>query len=272
MVEIPAKTLPWPLVFLLLSLCCLVPLVAQDEMVEAQMKIDTKVKIDDDMRVRIKMAGLTGMKYLEIDRKEPDKPDLTPEITFRRTLRVIPSNPSEVQEILLGIENVFAKLKQLDMQRLEHKIHTSLDSLQVILSDKRLEATMANLEDTTASWRSASKRIDDMLQGPGVKETLVHAAATLKSLKKISADLSLTIEELNLSDRLKTSTNKFDFLMDDARLTSEEIRMLLTQQEDNVALILENLRTAAESLNNLAASLRDNPAQLLFAQPPIQKR
>ena len=94
----------------------------------------------------------------------------------------------------------------------------------------------------------------------------------MKTIKQISSDLSQAVNDLDISERLKTSTGKIDLFMDDARLTSEEIRLLLTQQEDNISLILENLRIAAESLNNLAASLRDNPAQLLFAEPPEQKR
>jgi len=242
------------------------------KLVEVVLRINTKAKIDPSMRIRIRMAGLTGMKYLEIDQKEPGKIDLCPKIFFNLPHPLIPSNPSDAQEILLGIERVFEKLNHLDMQRLETKINSSLDSLQELLADKRMKRIMKNLEDTTANWREASKRIDDMLQKPGVTDSLFNAAETIQAVKEITAQFSQQVEEMNLGKRIDTSTAKFDRLMDDATLTSEELRLMLIQQEDNIALILENLRITVETLNSLANNLKDNPAQIFFSDPPVHKR
>ncbi len=241
-------------------------------LIEVVLKINTKTNIDSSMRIKIRMAGLTGMKYLEIDRKELGEIDLCPEIFFKLPHPLIPSNPSDAQEILLAIERVFEKLNHLDMQRLETKINSSLDSLQDILSDKRMKRIMTNLEDTTANWREASKRIDDMLNKPGVPDSLFHAAETLSTIKTITAQFSKQLEEMNLGSRINTSTSKFDRLMDDATLTSEEVRLVLTQQEDNIALILENLKMTTEALNILINNLKDNPAQLFFSDPPVPMR
>lgn len=238
-------------------------------LVEVILKIDDKVKIDPDMRIGMRMAGITGMKYLEIDRSSFElKPEKTPQIEFRPPHPVIPSRPSDIQEILDAFEHVFRNIQELDVRGISDKLNTSLDSLSAILDNKAWEGTLRNIEETTSYLRDATAKIDALFQGPAVGDSLAHASETLKSLREISARLNADLEKLDLGERIKGSTDKFDRFADEGTMAAREIRLTVVQEQENLSALLDNLRRAAEALNNLAVSLRDNPSQLLFARPP----
>lgn len=241
-------------------------------MVETVLKLDADLHIDPDMRIQMKYAGITGMKYLEIDREKPQEATPPKKLPFRPSARVIPSKPSDLEEILEGVGEVFDQIRAIDIEGISQKIQMSLDSLNRILGKKQWGRTVDNIEQTTASLRSASDRIDQMLDAPGVKDAFSHASDTLESLKQISARLKVDLEEAQLGTQIRTSAEKIDRFLDEGTRTLNEVRYMLGRQEDNISLILDNLRLAAESLNSLAASLRENPAQLFFAEPPAPKR
>ena len=238
-------------------------------LVEVFLKIDAKVKIDPDMRIRMRMAGITGMKYLEIDRRTNElRPDVTPALEFHPPDPLIPSNPSDVQEILNAFEEVLQQIQALDVKGISDKLNLSLDSLNTILGKKEWERTLKNIEGTTSYVLDATERIDAMLRGPGVEDSLSRASDTLKSLREISARINAALAKLDLGERVTVSLEKFDRFVDEGARTAEELRLVLAQEEGNLSSLLENLRRAAEAFNNLAVSLRDHPSQLLFASPP----
>jgi phospholipid/cholesterol/gamma-HCH transport system substrate-binding protein len=197
-------------------------------LVEAVLKIDAKVEIDPDMRIQIRMAGITGMKYLEIDRKESGEPEAIKELGFEAPHPVIPCKPSEVEEILASVDEIFQKLRALDVEGISDRLKESLDSLLAILEQGQWHSTLKNIERTTASLSNASSRIDTMLGRPGVEDLLADASESLKSLKRISARLEKDLEGAALGERITTATNKMDRFMEDAIRTSEEIRFVVT--------------------------------------------
>ncbi len=234
---------------------------------EVILKIDAAVKLTPDMRVKMAYAGITGMKYLEINRVEAGTPDRSPPLDFRPPYPVIASTPSELQAILSSIEQVVDNLKGLDLKGIGDRLKTSLDDLHILLSKENWTDTIRNIKDMSASLRTASQNIKEMLQKPGVDNLLGNASETVASLKQVSAQLQQALEQLDLGNRVAVTTDKIDRFFEQATLSAEDVHFILSQQEGNIFQIMENLRMASESLNNLAASLKANPAQTLFAAP-----
>lgn len=235
---------------------------------EVLMKIDADVKITPDMRVKMAYAGITGMKYLEIDRVAPGSPDSAPPLSFQPDVPVIPSSPSELKAILSSVEQVVANLKQLDLKGIGDRLKSTLDDVRSILAKENWTETIDNIRRMSASLRAASRDVQVMLQKPGVQNLLADASETVATLKATSAQLQQDLNGLDLSNRVAVTTGKIDRFFDQATVSAEDIHFILAQQEGNIFQIMENLRMASESLNNLAASLKANPAQTLFAVAP----
>lgn len=243
------------------------------KLVEVVLKIDAGVKIEPDMRIRMRMAGITGMKYLEIDRrKDIEKPDVTPTLDFRPSASVIPSNPSDVQEILSAFERVFAQIQQLDVRGISDRLNTSLDTLNKLIGRKEWEETLKNVQEATNSLRMVSARVQGLLDKPGVEEVLAHGAETLKALSEIASRLNQELARLPLAEQVSRSSGKFDRFMEEGAGTARDIRLLALEEQENLSSLVENLRRTTEALNNLVLSLRDNPSQILFAKPPERNR
>ena len=235
---------------------------------EIILKINSDAKVTKGMVIQMHYAGITGLKYLEISPRGPDEIDETPELDFKPPYPVIPSKPSDIQAILTSVEKVVQNLKDLDLKGIGDKIKASLDDIHVLLSKENWTPTIKNIEATSASLREGSGRIVAMLEKPGVKDALADAASTIKSLKEMSANLQSELDRIDLDQLLTTSTDKINRFFDQATVTAADLRFILTQQEGNIFQILDNLRMASESLNNLAASLQANPTQILFSKPP----
>jgi len=239
---------------------------------EVILKIDTSLKLTEDMRIKMAYAGITGMKYLEINRVEPGTPDRSPALDFKPPYPVIPSTPSELQAMLSSIEQVVDNLKSLDLKGIGDRLKDSLDDLRGVLAKENWSDTIRNIREISTSLRAASDDIRRMLQKPGVENLLADASATVSTLKQTATQLQEQLDRLRLGDRLAATTDTVDRFFDRATLSAEDLHFILSQQEGNIFQIMDNLRMASESLNNLAASLKANPAQTLFAKPAEPER
>lgn len=239
---------------------------------EAVLKIDASLHLTQDMRAKMAFAGITGMKYLEIDPVEPGTPDRSPRLEFKPPYPVIPSTPSELQAMLSSIEQVVENLKNLDLKGIGDRLKDSLDDVRAILAKENWSETIRNIREISASLRVTADEIRGILQKPGVENILADASATAASLKQLSARLEQDLDHLRLGERLATTTEKIDLLVDSVTLSADDVHFILSQQEGNIFQILDNLRMTSESLNNLAASLKANPAQTLFAVPAEPER
>jgi phospholipid/cholesterol/gamma-HCH transport system substrate-binding protein len=237
------------------------------KLAEVVLKIDDNVEISSDMRIKMAYAGITGMKYLEIDRIDPGSPDRSPALDFRPPYPVILSVPSDLQEILASVEQVVANLKDLDLKGIGDRLKSSMDDLRSILAKDNWTQTIKNIQAMSTSLRTASRSIEEMLQKPGVENLLSDASRTVASLKELSSRLEQDLNKLDLGNRVAVTTDKIDRFLGQATLSAEDLHFILSQQEGNIFQIMDNLRMASESLNNLAAALKANPAQTLFTAP-----
>ncbi len=239
-----------------------------DNLAEVILKIGAEVKIDPDMFLQMSYAGITGMKYLEIEPGKPGEAVEGPKLSFPPPYPVIQSKPSDLQAILTSIEKVVQNLKELDLKGIGEKIKESLDDTRSLLSRENWSQTLKNVEATSASLKEGAKRIEEMLHKPGVQDALADAAETVSSLKEVTAKIQKELDQMDLDQMITTSTQKINRFFDQATLTAADLRFILTQQEGNIFEILDNLRMTSESLNNLAASIKADPGMILFSKPP----
>ena len=239
---------------------------------EAVLKIDASLNVTRDMRVKMAYAGITGMKYLEIDPVEPGTPDRSPPLDFKPPYPVILSTPSELQAMLSSIEQVVENLRRLDLQGIGDRLKDSLDDLRILLARENWTDTIDNIREISISLRATSEDIRLMMNKPGVENLLADASATVASLNQTAGRLQQELDHLQIGQRLAATVDRVDRFFDSATLSADDIHFILSQQEGNIFQILDNLRMTSESLNNLAASLKANPARTLFSSPAEPER
>src|SRR4030066_31294 len=104
------------------------------KLIEVIMKIDLRGELERDDVAQLKAAGITGIVFVELSRKDPGEPDLSPKITFASTHPIISSKPSDIKQLLAGIDNVIQSLNKIDTQGISDQIKSTLKVLESVVA------------------------------------------------------------------------------------------------------------------------------------------
>jgi phospholipid/cholesterol/gamma-HCH transport system substrate-binding protein len=237
-------------------------------LVEVVLKIDPEMKPDENFVAQLRAVGITGIMFVELDRRKLSEPDLSPVIGFPSKYPIIATKPSEIQQILSEINEVLQQLKSFDLGNISAKIKKVLDGIDRNVEEIRLgelaskvkhsldiwDKTLDSVGTASASFNTLSRNADD---------TVAELTEILRANKQ---DLSEAIAALNLS-----MTKAGQFLDSGSNLvdtTDYRIQQLTTQ----VMVTLQKLDRTADKLNRAIDQIADQPSQLLFGKPlPTRK-
>ncbi len=157
-------------------------------MVEVVMKLNVNERLGNDICAELKLAGLTGIVFIDLDRKKEDEIlDAAPP-GHHPPYPLIPSRPSRTKQVLNRLESATVHLD---------KTFRHTDRL---LATGGVDEILSSTRETIAEARTALKGIRTEFDGLKLKETSGQAQKTLEGLEKdsrrISADLKITAENL----------------------------------------------------------------------------
>jgi len=246
-----------------------------NRLIEVVMKINVRGKLEREYVAQLKAAGITGIVFVELDRKELDKSDLSPKITFTSEYPVISSKPSDIKQLLTGIDNVIQSLNKIDTQGISDQIKSTL---------KVLESVVASVDHVVGS-------VDKALGTGKLEEAIAEVKNTLLKVQSFVSDAQKELQAMNLPKsgaNIENATARLDKIMN-----SGEIEAVLAEVKDaakkmdqlvegldkksltitnNIKATSENLKRASESLEMLTERVYASPSDLLFGEPPPRRR
>jgi phospholipid/cholesterol/gamma-HCH transport system substrate-binding protein len=246
-----------------------------NRLIEVVMKINLRGKLEREYVAQLKAAGITGIVFVELDRKESDKPDLSPKITFASEYPVISSKASDVKQLLTGIDNVIQSLNKIDTQGISDQIKSTL---------KVLESVVASLDNVVGS-------VEKVLGTGKLEDAVDEVKNTLLKVQSFVSDAQKDLQAMNLGKsgtNIENATARLDKIMN-----SGEIEAVLAEVKDaarkmnqlvegldkrslaitnNIKGTSENLKRASESLEMLIDRVYASPSDLLFGEPPPRRR
>jgi phospholipid/cholesterol/gamma-HCH transport system substrate-binding protein len=246
-----------------------------NRLIEVVMKINLRGKLEREYVAQLKAAGITGIVFVELDRKESDKPDLSPKITFASEYPIISSQPSDIKQLLSGIDNVIQSLNKIDTQGISDQIKSTL---------KVLESVVASLNNVVGS-------VDKALGTGKLEDAIVEVKNTLLKVQSFVSDAQKDLHAMNLGKsgtNIENATARLDQIMN-----SGEVEAALAEVKDaakkmnqlvegldkrslaitnNIKGTSENLKRASESMEMLIDRVYASPSDLLFGEPPPRRR
>ena len=253
-------------------------------LIKVILKVESGQTLDSDIVAQLKSVGITGRVFIELDRQKKGQPDKSPKITFPSEYPIIASRPSEIGELLSGINEVLDQIKSLDLKgittqikltlsninkkvseadvkRISNQIGSSLDRVAVLLEDQRWDEILQSVDQGVQSFNSLMNKADGSLD---------HVDKTLARAEGIVRDNEKTI---------KAAINDFKSAMYNANILLEKGSSLVNETDDsisqfmyNLLFVAQNLKKASDSLNRITELLADQPSQLLFGEPPAPRR
>ena len=245
-----------------------------NKLIEVIMKINLRGKLERDNVAQLKAAGITGIVFVELDRKEPGESDLSPKITFGSEYPIIASKPSDIKQLLTAIEDVVQSLKKIDIQGISDQV----------------KSTLRVLESTVVGANSVVKSVEKTLGAGKLEEAMGEVKNTLLKAQNFISDIQKELQAMNLGKtgaHVEKATARLDQIMssgqveavlgevnDAARKMNQLVEGLDKRSlaiTNNIRDTSENLKRASESLEMLIDRVYASPSDLLFGQPPPRR-
>jgi phospholipid/cholesterol/gamma-HCH transport system substrate-binding protein len=245
------------------------------KLIEVVMKIDLRGELEREYVAQLKAAGITGIVFIELNRKEPGEPNLSPPITFASEYPMVASKPSDMSQIVSSVQVILEDLKKIDTAGISSQIKSTLTVVEATVGNlNRVIGTVENalakgkLEDLLMEVKNSLGKIqhlvsnaEDELQGLNLAKTGAHLETTTARIEKI------------------VSSGEIEKILAEAHETVAKLNQVIEGLDrrsvavtNDIKVTSENLKRASESLEMLVERIYASPSDLLFSQPPPPRR
>jgi len=253
------------------------------KLIQVVLKIESGQTLDSNIVAQLKSVGITGSMFIEIDRKKAGEPDQSPKLNFPTKYPIVASKPSEIGELISGINAVLDQIKSLDLRGITERIKLTLENIDQKVSQadvKRisdsLEASLGRVNQLLNDQRW-SRILNSVDQGVLSFNSVIKSAnRSLDQVDKTIVRIDGIVEEKEKT--IKTAIDDFKLAMQRANVFLEKGSSLINGTDASVTnlmqyllIVAQNLEKASENLNQILELLADQPSQLIFGEPPVPR-
>jgi phospholipid/cholesterol/gamma-HCH transport system substrate-binding protein len=229
----------------------------------------------------LREQGLTGMRTLEIDKAPPDLPQLTPKITFHLHHPLISSYPSEMEQLKSALEDIYTKVRSLDLDRLTstwtttgERINAVLATLDTAINPQEWQEIAEGARRTTQESALFLGRLNAATPEKDLKKGLEDLFAALAAGRTSSESLARQLKALppqalaKMAGHWNTTLSSGGDTLASVDQQIRESAVLLQQTLHQVQILLTQVTA-------LAQTLREQPNRLLFspkAPDPFERK
>ena len=243
------------------------------------MRIDSQVADLSELVASVEPMGITGIMYVELERRTPDRQPEPPELAFEPEYPVIATRPSAMTKLIDSASSIIATLEDVRITEISRGIETALDNVNRIL-------VKGEIEKLTQGLRAAVEKTNVVLEAldaeklAGIQESLFSAT---NNLDRLATDARATAARLDVF--VETNTRSIEQTIAEAGVAAQKASVFFGEATDMVhdtdlrleaydqrlAMVVGELQQAAGSLNRLLDQLSNHPSQLVFGRPAPAK-
>ncbi|MBX3025772.1 MCE family protein [bacterium] len=227
------------------------------DLIEVRMSIDNRYADllfkDPTLRAQLQLSGITGLRYVEIDRHAGDALEKAPTLSFEPSAPLIPSTPSQFKAIQEALEDIYQRVMSIDLPGISDDVRATLQAADQLLRDERVQHILTNLTNITDSASRVTLNLDKATEG-------VRLQPVVADLREATAEARALMVDLRSGDTgrdLRSAVREVDGL---ARTGQSFIIDLQG--------VIGRLNRTIDNLQLLSDSLRQQPSSLLFSNPP----
>ncbi|MCP5002756.1 MAG: MCE family protein [Planctomycetes bacterium] len=219
-------------------------LASDSRLIEAILEIETGISLENDMVAQLKVAGITGSMFIELDRITKGEENYSLKLTFPTEYPVLASKPSEISEMLHGIDDIIQKLNTIDITGISRNLKQSLGHLEKAFTDLDLKGISTDIK---VSLYSLNKNL------------------TPARWEKIIAKIEDTFNSL---DGVIHNTN---ILLESATGLTDNTGDGIANLNRYLHVIGQRLEMTSNHLHNFLEQINDHPSRLLFGDAPPRR-
>lgn len=233
-------------------------------LIEVVLKVESAgLKPETDMFAQLKVVGITGAMFIELDRRKEGMEFVSPELKFPTAYPVVASRPSDIRELMRGIDDIVKAMNTMDLGGISQRIKSVLEHVDESVLD-------ADIAGISQQLRSSLAQVDEF-DLPGISREIKETLGGLKRdldpdrWQKILNEVEKTIHGMqDVSDNAATLLTSAGGVLDQ---TGEGMTSLNRQ----LIAIAQEVERASTNLNRLLERVAEQPSDIIFSQPPPRR-
>jgi len=246
------------------------------KLVKVILKIETGMVLDTNIVAQLKAVGITGSVFVELDQKKQDEPDRSPPLSFPSEYPIVASKPSDLTEILKGIDDILNKIKSLDLEGISAKIKSNLDTIETTVQE-------ANVKQLSRKVERSLDQLNHILDPQQWDKILASTQETMQAANKffVKGDATLTQVETAFAQArgiiadnqqaVREALKNINTAMERTASLATGADETFSNMRKNLSVAAQNLERASENLNRFLEVLAEQPSQLVFGEPPPRR-
>jgi len=265
-----------------------------------------KVQLQDDVEkntvAQLKAAGITGIVFVELDRRNPDDPDLAPKLEFTPEYPVIPSRPSQISQILTSIDAVMEKVREVDFQEvfsqgkkelrdLSVQFQQTAKSIEDFFKGPTTQSILKNVESATRRADESLSRMEKILAEGNLERILARTESAVAQMDRTMTRVDKALVEANVEEAMRDMRGVLQEARNVLSALKEEIRSMklgettlpIKELAENLdrrtrtignefRTLSRNLQVASEKLEIILENAANRPSDFIFSGPPPLRR
>ncbi|MEM1347306.1 MAG: MlaD family protein [Myxococcota bacterium] len=264
------------------------------EQVLVEIQVETGTPIKENTRAVLSSQGITGLKYIDLQRGTKEAPRLKPGDFIEPGEGLIDKLTDDAEDVTSKVTTILASVEELTRAENREKIDGILsDTKELTGSSSELAEEVAEtlkvarrvLEDNEGSIKTTMKNV--ARASAELPETLRSARALIAQGEALVATGNTALVEAQLPELVqglqqtnRTAQGVLAKLDIESIVTGiKALNVLLAQlaqsigaSQEQLRATLFNLRVATDNLKDVSRSLRDKPSRLIFEDEPKPRR
>ncbi len=255
------------------------------KLIEVVLKVESEIKPDGDTKnlvAQLKSVGITGLMFLELEQKESDA-EAIPSYTFKPQYPVIATRPSQISKIRQGIEDVFNMFRALDAETISEQLTSALKKVNKTIDDAQLAQLVNDVRTTVKSLQRLvdTKQMDRLLMSleqtsGNFNQMAVNADSGITEIRQTVDRLGQVIDNSGgdiqgVTADLKASATEIKRAMETATALLENTDRQVDTIQRQVLATLNGIDRATDTLNRFLDQLANQPSQVIFSAPSVEK-
>ena len=196
------------------------------------------------LRCRLEFAGITGMKYVNMDYfaqpgKAADAPQEIAEICENTVY--VPGVSSSFKDIAVALTHALDRFSAIPFENISEELERTLHGMGNILADPALKATIDRISEASANLETGSERLARVLSEERLEKIATAIENNLSNMDQLINKTNITMEQMKLPESAASLRNTTDAIV--------EVRSEFSVMINQVNATLEAFRKLCEQLN-----------------------
>jgi len=211
-------------------------------------------EVEKGLRCRLDLAGITGLKYVDMNYFDPAKCPV-PDIIPPKGVRYIPSTPSFLRGLSTNITTALARIANIDFDEISKELLSSLKSIRTVLNDPKVNSVIQKMDSISTQIETASTNVNKVFTESTLKDMKDDFKKSLASINDLSRTLQKQVEDAKLAETTSTARGT----LDDAKKAVRSFNDVSAELSDT----LKKLDDALDSFSELVSNIDEDPSSII---------